>query len=43
MNLGIATTAVGQGRMAAESMDASLRGETPLEQDRTADIGPDRP
>ncbi len=31
MNLGLATTAVGQGRAAAESIDATLRGTQPKE------------
>ena len=41
MDLGIATTAIGQGRRAAESIHATLRGEEMPEEKRPP-IGPDR-
>ncbi len=42
LNLGIATTAIGQGRIAAEGIHASLRGEEPKKVRKGPDIGPDR-
>lgn len=39
VNLALATTAVGQGRRAAESIHATLRGEQPQEPSKGADIG----
>jgi NADPH-dependent glutamate synthase beta subunit-like oxidoreductase len=42
MNLALATTAVGQGRAAAESMHATLRGEALPELTKGPDIGPTR-
>ncbi len=39
MNLALATTAVGQGRSAAESIHATLRGEQPAEPDKGPEIG----
>ncbi len=42
LNLGIATTSVGQGRVAAESMHAALRGEEPRKPSKDPDIGIDR-
>jgi formate dehydrogenase major subunit len=41
-NLALATTAVGQGRAAAESIRASLRGEQPQEPAKRPDVGPAR-
>ncbi|MGD8395995.1 MAG: NAD(P)-binding protein, partial [Candidatus Eiseniibacteriota bacterium] len=40
VNLGIATTSIGQGRLAAESIHATLRGETPMLTDHGPDILP---
>jgi formate dehydrogenase major subunit len=42
MNLALVTTAVGQGRAAAESIDATLRGEEPPERAKMPDIPPTR-
>ncbi len=42
MNLALATTAVGQGRTAAESIHAALRGEEPKELAKGPDITPSR-
>jgi NADPH-dependent glutamate synthase beta subunit-like oxidoreductase/Pyruvate/2-oxoacid:ferredoxin oxidoreductase delta subunit len=41
-NLALATTAVGQGRAAAESIHATLRGEEPRENAKGPAIGPSR-
>ena len=41
-NLALATTAVGQGRAAAESIHATLRGEEPRERAKGPAIGPTR-
>jgi len=40
MHLGLATTAIGQGRAAAESIEASLRGEQPKEPTNGAAVAP---
>jgi Pyruvate/2-oxoacid:ferredoxin oxidoreductase delta subunit len=42
MNLSLATIAIGQGRKAAESIDATLRGEQPRESPPATVIGPSR-
>ncbi len=42
VNLGLATTSIGQGRKAALSMHATLRGIEPQLDGRGPDIGPDR-
>ena len=42
MNLALATTAVGHGRVAAESIHAALRGEEPRQSAKGPDIGPTR-
>jgi len=42
VNLGLATTSVGQGRMAAVGMHAALRGEQPKPDVHGPDIGHDR-
>ncbi len=42
VNLGLATAAVGQGRTAAVSMHATLRGIEPELESRGPEIGPDR-
>jgi NADPH-dependent glutamate synthase beta subunit-like oxidoreductase/Pyruvate/2-oxoacid:ferredoxin oxidoreductase delta subunit len=42
VELGLATIAVGQGRKAAEAIDASLRGEEPREAAKQPDITPER-
>jgi Pyruvate/2-oxoacid:ferredoxin oxidoreductase delta subunit len=42
LNLGIATTAIGQGHKAAKSMHANLRGEEVVAESHGPDIGPDR-
>jgi NADPH-dependent glutamate synthase beta subunit-like oxidoreductase/Pyruvate/2-oxoacid:ferredoxin oxidoreductase delta subunit len=41
-NLGIATTAIGQGRKAALAMHAHLRGETPVLPQTGPPVGPER-
>ncbi len=42
VNLGLATISIGQGRLAAVSMHAALRGEEPRAESHGPDIGPDR-
>ncbi|HEY6099430.1 MAG TPA: FAD-dependent oxidoreductase, partial [Anaeromyxobacter sp.] len=42
MHLGLATTAIGQGRTAAESIEATLRGEAPAEPTNGAALGAGR-
>jgi NADPH-dependent glutamate synthase beta subunit-like oxidoreductase len=42
MNLALVTTAIGQGRAAAENIDATLRGEDPKEIQKIPDIPPSR-
>jgi NADPH-dependent glutamate synthase beta subunit-like oxidoreductase len=42
VNLGLATTAVGNGRVAAEAIHATLRGEEPRTAANGPDIGPQR-
>ncbi|MBC8425718.1 FAD-dependent oxidoreductase [bacterium] len=42
VNLGLATISVGQGRLAAESIHAALRGKEPRADSHGPDIGPDR-
>jgi len=42
VNLGLATISIGQGRLAAVSMHAVLRGEEPRVESHGPDIGPDR-
>jgi NADPH-dependent glutamate synthase beta subunit-like oxidoreductase len=42
VNLALATTAIGQGRAAAESIGATLRGEQPQEPARGPDVSPAR-
>jgi len=42
VNLGLATTSIGQGRKAALSMHATLRGTEPRLDSRGPDIGPER-
>jgi len=42
VNLGLATTSIGQGKKAALSMHATLRGVTPRIDSRGPDIGPER-
>jgi NADPH-dependent glutamate synthase beta subunit-like oxidoreductase/Pyruvate/2-oxoacid:ferredoxin oxidoreductase delta subunit len=42
LTLGLATTAIGQGRKAAECIHATLRGEEPTEGAKKPTIGPDK-
>jgi len=42
LTLGLATTAIGQGRKAAECIHANLRGEEPAEGAKKPPIGPDK-
>jgi Pyruvate/2-oxoacid:ferredoxin oxidoreductase delta subunit len=42
LTLGLATISIGQGRKAAESIHAKLRGQEPKEPPKRPEIGPDR-
>jgi NADPH-dependent glutamate synthase beta subunit-like oxidoreductase len=42
LRLGLATISIGQGRKAAECIDANLRGQEPQEQQQPPKVGPDK-